>query len=45
MPVMAMNKMAGDSMIANDPIKYTFSYTGKLDMPTGKLTVYKRNSV
>ncbi len=45
MPVMTMNKMAGDGMIANDPIKYTFSYTGKLDMPTGKLTVYKRNSV
>lgn len=42
---MAVGKMAGDTMVAVDPVRYQYTYTGKLDFPTGKLTVYKRSSI
>jgi hypothetical protein len=32
-------------MAINNPIQYIYSYTGKLDIPTNELVVYRRDSV
>jgi hypothetical protein len=42
---MTFGKMSGDTMIVPAPVRYQYTYTGKLDFPTGKLTVYKRSSI
>ncbi len=44
MRAMAVGKMSGDMMPGYEPSRYQYTYSGKLDFPTGKLTVYKRNS-
>lgn len=45
--MMRVWKMMGDTQMlaVNTPVQYEYSYTGKLDIPSGKLIVYKRNSV
>lgn len=45
MRMMAVWKIAADSMMVENPVIYTYWYTGKLTIPSGKLTVYKRNSI